>query len=107
MAKSTAQTLAEKEAVPLTKRYHARCHVLPMGETFLSTLASSLPTYIDQIVIPRVPHPGIHKRGITKIESFSYNDTKPIPEVEVVCAILTGRTHQIRYHLSQKGLPII
>jgi 23S rRNA pseudouridine1911/1915/1917 synthase len=41
--------------------------------------------------------------GITKIESF-----ESVAEgVAIQIQILTGRTHQIRYHLSHHGLPIV
>jgi 23S rRNA-/tRNA-specific pseudouridylate synthase len=41
--------------------------------------------------------------GITKVECIHWSDE----EVEIFLQILTGRTHQIRYHLSHHGLPII
>jgi len=42
--------------------------------------------------------------GITKILSIQkQDDNKIILDIE----ILTGRTHQIRYHLSENGLPIV
>lgn len=38
---------------------------------------------------------------IEKIQAFSPG------KVEVFLQLLTGRTHQIRYHLSHHGLPIV
>jgi 23S rRNA pseudouridine1911/1915/1917 synthase len=52
--------------------------------------------------VPAVPYPVV-KRGLTKILSTEVQDHQCIVDVE----ILTGRTHQIRYHLSQAGLPIV
>jgi 23S rRNA-/tRNA-specific pseudouridylate synthase len=54
------------------------------------------------MVIAKTPHP-IPKMGITKIVSCEITDDIANIEIE----ILTGRTHQIRYHLSKHGLPII
>jgi 23S rRNA pseudouridine1911/1915/1917 synthase len=44
-----------------------------------------------------VPHP--------KDTSYRVRDDENIINIEI--EILTGRTHQIRYHLSKNGLPII
>ncbi len=104
MHKSTMHALAEKEAVPLQKYYRARCAISAEGEAFLDMIQHTLPYYIDALVHARIPHPGTPKRGITKILSFE----KITPEsVDIQMQILTWRTHQIRYHLSQQGLPII
>jgi 23S rRNA-/tRNA-specific pseudouridylate synthase len=46
--------------------------------------------------------------GITKIEKFSeIKREKSWLRIKVFLQILTWRTHQIRYHLSEKGLPIV
>lgn len=107
MRKSTAHTNAEKELVPLQKHYRARCEVHPHWASFLKRIQDTLPYYIEQVVQARIPHP-TPKLGITKIETIHpLVTTKNYPEVVLEMAILTGRTHQIRYHLSQQGLPII
>jgi len=62
-----------------------------------------LPYTLIQDVIPRVPHPVI-KQGVTNIISIvQLSPTKVLIEVELI----TGRTHQIRYHLSHHGCPIV
>ncbi|USN54969.1 MAG: hypothetical protein H6765_11090 [Candidatus Peribacteria bacterium] len=68
-----------------------------------------LPHYIDEPVKPKVPNPSEPKRGITKILAVD----RPMwggedqETVQLELEILTGRTHQIRYHLSNHGLPIV
>jgi 23S rRNA pseudouridine1911/1915/1917 synthase len=42
--------------------------------------------------------------GITKIEQITPVDKG---RLTLILQILTGRTHQIRYHLSHHGLPIV
>jgi 23S rRNA pseudouridine1911/1915/1917 synthase len=100
--KSNASTTAEKEAVLLHKYYRAVSHITPQGQEFLDSIAH-FPHYITALVIAKVPHT-TPKMGITKILSIQkHNDNKIILDIE----ILTGRTHQIRYHLSSHGLPIV
>ncbi len=103
--KSGATTLAEKEAVPLKKFYRARCVLSLLWETFLDTISKSLPRYIDELVVAKVPHAKEPKQGITKVLSVEH--TFSDDEVELTLEILTWRTHQIRYHLSNHGLPIV
>jgi len=102
--KSLATSIAAKESVPLTKKYHAVCHRTPQGQDFLDLIKNKLPHYIIEDVIPKVPYPVV-KEGITKILSIS--DAASDDQVLLDIEILTGRTHQIRYHLSQHGLPIV
>ncbi len=100
--KSNADTIAEKEAVPLHKYYRAISYVTAKWQEFLDTI-DIFPHYITALVIAKVPHT-TPKMGITKILSIQkHNDNKIIIDIE----ILTGRTHQIRYHLSENGLPIV
>jgi 23S rRNA-/tRNA-specific pseudouridylate synthase len=75
-----------------------------LTETWKKFLESvkEFPFFIKEIVIPKIPH-SLEKMGITKIHSFAI-DKK---EVSLNLEILTWRTHQIRYHLSSKWLPII
>ncbi len=131
--KSKATTLEEKELVPLRKCYRATSYILPAGQEFLDSLA--LPHYISMVVEPKIPfyEP---KLGITKMcavhmvqetdmakrpqktrdatldaakkrHAIDHNDLAKYKAVVCEMEILTGRTHQIRYHLSQHGLPIV
>lgn len=100
--KSEAISKAEKEAVPLHKYYRALCHLTEGGKAFVDSLI--LPSYIEEIVYAKVPN-ATPKMGITKILGYSVADNKQTVAVEL--EILTGRTHQIRYHLAHHGLPIV
>lgn len=62
----------------------------------------TLPYYIQEPVIAKIPYTTA-KMGITKILNIKKSDRTVTFELE----ILTGRTHQIRYHLSHHGLPIV
>ncbi len=102
--KSESETLEEKMQVKLQKFYRAVCEVSPAWEEFLQEIKKSwLPFVMDEIVYPKVPNPN-PKRWITVIENVQTLDTK---RIEVTLQLLTGRTHQIRYHLSHHGLPIV
>lgn len=103
-AKSMAETIEEKDAVPLKKYYRAHCTLTESGKKFLQSI--TLPHIIQEMVIPKVPHYE-PKMGITQIvncELWMVNE-KEVAVLEL--QLFTGRTHQIRYHLSQKGLPIV
>ena len=114
--KSLAETTEEKEQVPLKKFYRAQALVTAQGREFVNNI--SLPHIIEEMVIPKTPHP-IPKMGITKIVSLRAEYGNPsssldrfVPRdddhiINLEIEILTGRTHQIRYHLSKHGLPII
>jgi len=103
--KSWATTLEAKDAVPLKKFYRARCTLSLLWETFLSTITNNLPRYIDELVVAKLPHAKAPKQGITKILAVEH--TFSGDEVELSLEILTWRTHQIRYHLSNHWLPIV
>jgi len=99
--KSLAESLEEKDLVPLTKSYRAQCYLTDQGKKFLATLS---PWYcISSIVRPKIPHYE-PKLGITKIESWTINDATNT--ATLILSLYTGRTHQIRVHLSERGLPI-
>ncbi|UFX83219.1 RluA family pseudouridine synthase [Candidatus Absconditicoccus praedator] len=99
--KSESIGIQQKEEVPLKKFYTAECTTTPNGKSFLDQI--ELPHYIQEIVYPKVPNIRKPKEGITKILSKQNKGKNIILFIE----ILTGRTHQIRYHLSSKGLPIL
>ena len=105
--KSENASIQEKESVPLQKFYRAEVFATPKGEIFLETIKDKLPYYIQETVKAKVPN-FIPKMGITKIEKFSeIKREKSWLRIKVFLQILTWRTHQIRYHLSEKGLPIV
>ena len=101
--KSESSSLGEKEATPLQKYYRAICEITSKWNEFLKEIEKAwLPYYIQEIVEAKVPN-CTPKIWITKILDFEeVGDWL----VKVQLQILTWRTHQIRYHLSNHWLPI-
>lgn len=97
----------------LQKYYKALCDINPIWSSKLRTM--SLPYFINKIVIPKIPQKTkIHKMWVTEIVWYNYDfDKKKFDGyglsklVELDLKIWTGRTHQIRYHLSTIWLPIV
>jgi 23S rRNA pseudouridine1911/1915/1917 synthase len=101
--KSESSSLEEKESTPLQKYYRAICEITPKWVEFLQEIEKVwLPYYIQETVVAKVPN-CTPKMWITKVLDF-----EKLWDwlVKMQLQILTWRTHQIRYHLSNHGLPI-
>lgn len=98
--KSTSKDIQDKENTKIKKFYKAECEITPKWTEFLESLTT--PFIIEELVVPKMPN-AIPKIWITKILNFDKSEKTVKFEIE----ILTWRTHQIRYHLSQKWLPIV
>ncbi len=101
--KSESSSLEEKEFTPLQKYYRAICEITTKWAEFLQEIKKVwLPYYIQEIVVAKVPN-CTPKMWITKILDFEEVWSWL---VKMQLQILTWRTHQIRYHLSSRWLPI-
>ncbi|MCX6823719.1 MAG: RluA family pseudouridine synthase [candidate division SR1 bacterium] len=101
-SKSESKHINEKEQTELKKFYRATSYLTEEGKKFIDGI-HEFPFMIQELVIAKLPHT-MSKIGITKIiEIVKKTDTTITLNLE----ILTGRTHQIRYHLSHHGLPIV
>ena len=101
--KSESSSLEGKESTPLQKYYRATCEITPKWLDFLKEIEKNwLPYYMQERVIAKVPN-CTPKMWITKVLSF-----EKLWDwlVKMQLQILTWRTHQIRYHLSNHWLPI-
>lgn len=104
--KSESISIQDKEQAQLKKFYRATCYITPKWKEFLSEISSQLPYYIQELVIPKVPH-YTPKIWITKILWFEQWNNGTMKQYNIIIEILTWRTHQIRYHLSTHWLPIV
>jgi len=96
----------------LKKFYKATVNITKKWKNFLDSI--NLPYYITEIVKPKVPYPWQYKMGITKIIGDLGicgdlgENWKLIKNIfKISLQIITWRTHQIRYHLSNRWLPIV
>jgi len=101
-AKSESKHIDEKEQTELKKFYKATCETTKEGKKFIDWI-HKFPYIIEELVIAKLPHT-IQKIWITKILKTTERSEKT---TRLHLEILTWRTHQIRYHLSHNGLPII
>ncbi len=101
-SKSESKHIDEKEQTPLKKFYRATLYLTEEGKKFTDAI-HEFPYIIEEPVIAKLPHT-LTKNGITKIMEITEKTDKTIA---FNLEILTGRTHQIRYHLSHHGLPIV
>ena len=101
--KSESESLEEKDLVPLKKWYRAVSEILPEWKNFLGKIEWELPYVIQEVVKAKVPNM-TPKMWITQVEKIEKISDK---QVKLYLQIFTGRTHQIRYHLSSHWLPIV
>ena len=103
-SKSESKDIDDKEQTELKKFYRATCYLTPEWKKFTDTI-HEFPFFIEEPVIAKLPHTPV-KTGITKILDIKEDILLP-STYHLLLEILTGRTHQIRYHLSHHGLPIV
>ena len=101
--KSESEKLEDKDRVPLKKWYRATSEILPEWKVFLNKIEWNLPFVIQEVVKAKVPNM-TPKMWITQIEKIEKISDR---QVKLYLQIFTGRTHQIRYHLSSHWLPIV
>ncbi len=97
------QKSEQKESKKLSKYYRALVWADAKWQRFLNSI-NKTPYIIDEVVKPKNLPLKEFKRWVTIIESF-----RPLESnlYLITVQLITGRTHQIRYHLSTKGLKIV
>ena len=97
------QKSEKKSDKVLAKHYKALVWSDARWKLFLNSITKT-PYMIDEIVKPKNLPIKEFKKWVTLIKSFeSVGDNLYLIDIQLV----TGRTHQIRYHLFSKGLKII
>ena len=111
--KSESKDINDKEQIELKKFYRATSYITPEWKKFIDWI-HEFPFTIQEPVIAKLPHtmPKIWITKILNIQMGARSRLKGAGDLQPVTCnlqleILTGRTHQIRYHLSHHGLPII
>ena len=104
-AKSESKNISDKEQTELKKFYRATSYITDEWKKFIDWI-HEFPFVIEEPVIAKLPHT-MPKIWITKILSIQQNNNLQPATCNLQLEILTGRTHQIRYHLSHHGLPIV
>ena len=97
-SKSTSN---QKEQIPLRKFYKAKVQLSHEWKNFLSKI--NLPHTIELEINPKIPHYPKWIIAITKILWYDIDSLTANIDIE----IMTGKTHQIRYHLAYYWLPIV
>ncbi len=98
--KSEAVSIEDKEKILLTKKYRARVSRTQNREDWLKS--KLYPWYHTSSILSKTPD-AIPKEWTTKLCSWY----RIWAEIVLECEILTGRTHQIRYHCAERGMPIL
>lgn len=126
-----------EHTIPIKKFYRATCIVTVLWEEFIKKIENQLPYYIQEIVYAKVPNPTpkmwitkilwfcaplskelapdksgdwrFNKWNISHVchPELTEGSESDKGDVLLKLEILTWRTHQIRYHLSNHGLPIV